>query len=196
MSNKFEIKRFTKGGVPIIAFWKEDKPNGVFSPWYNIEFYYRTNKFINISQWIAYRKAIKFNDQIIADKILLAKEPSTIKSLEAQITNFDQNVWLTCEYQELFEGNYLKFKQNDCERYALYETYEGLMLYASPYDRRWGIGMSEKEIQSTSMVEVYNVLTNGSKTIGTNIVGADNLLGKVLMDVRHKLKHENLIDSL
>lgn len=191
MLNKFDVKKFKKDGILCIPFWQEDKANGVFSPWHQTDFYYRAIKFINISQWMAYKKADRAGDRDTRDKILLAKEPAAIKRLESIIQNHDNEVWKYHEYQELIEGNYLKFKQNDKERYALYETSGGLILYASPYDKNWGMGMSDKDLQSANITEICQILKAGDIK-----GGSDNKLGKALMEVRHRLKHENFIDTI
>lgn len=191
MVNNYEIKRFKKDCYDIVTFWKEFQPNGIFSSWYNAEFILRTNKFINIEHWMAYRKAVIFNDNETRDKVLAATAPATINFLSRNVNNFVQEEWDKVKYNELEEGNYLKFRQNDCERFALYETNDALIMLASPYDKEFGMGMSENEIRKTSMTEIHNILK-----FGMSKGGADNLLGKALMAVRDRLKQDNFIDGI
>ncbi len=190
-SNKYQIKKFKKEGHDIITFLKEYQPNGIFSQWYNAEFYYRTVRFINIEHWMGYRKAVIFDDRDTQAKILLAKEPATINFLSRNVANFDQETWDAVKYNELEEGNYLKFKQNECERYALYETHEALIMYASQYDKEYGMGLTHAEIEKTSMEDIKNIISFGNAR-----GGADNLLGKAIMAARERLKHDNFIDGI
>ena len=188
MSN-YEISKFKKNNIDIVIFWKENKPNGIFSEWHQTEFYSKNNKFINIKQWMAFRKAVIFDDKESRDKILLAKEPATIIFLSRNVKNFDKETWNNIKYNELEEGNYLKFKQNNCERFALYDTGDSIIIYANPYNESLGIGMSDTEVMQLSKSVLKNMLYYSSKCTSSN------LLGKSLMAVRHRLRHENYLDN-
>ena len=74
----------------------------------------------------------------------------------------------------MIEGNYLKFSQNPHLRNYLINTGNRILVEASPYDRIWGIGISEKDaVQETP----------------NNWRGL-NLLGFALMEVRDRLQEK------
>ena len=95
-----------------------------------------------------------------------------------QVHNFDQKIWDENKYQIMFDANYYKFTQNPELKSELLFTEDAILAEASPYDKIWGIGLS----------------TQGIKGLYQDI-GAwkgENLLGKVLMDVREKIRREEM----
>jgi ribA/ribD-fused uncharacterized protein len=118
-----------------------------------------------------YRKALLFEDYAIADKILKEKFPKNIKALGRRISNFDEDVWSTNKIEIVTNGTYLKFSQNKDILRKLMATGDKILVEASPYDRIWGIGLSAR----------HKDAKNPSKWKG------QNLLGKILMDVRDQL---------
>lgn len=71
----------------------------------------------------------------------------------------------------VYEGNLLKFSQNPILKKFLMETKDLIIVEASPYDKIWGIGMSEDDS------DIHDEL----KWKG------QNLLGKAIMKVREQL---------
>lgn len=89
-----------------------------------------------------YRKAILFNDQEIADKVLLEPVPSKQKALGRKVKGFDNKTWNGVREKIVEEGNWWKFtrpKEGDLRKMLL-ETGDRLLVEASPYDKIWGVG--------------------------------------------------------
>jgi len=149
------------------------KQNGseIYSQWYICEFSENNNKYTSTEQYMMANKALLFNDREIYEKIMKNKNPSTIKNLGRSIKNFDANIWLKNRENIVFNGNLLKFSQNLNLKTKLISTYPLMLVEASPYDKIWGIGLSESQ---------------AIKTDPCNWPG-ENLLGKTLVKVRDQL---------
>lgn len=77
----------------------------------------------------------------------------------------DYKKWNDIKYKIVFEGNYYKFSQNPELAEILLATGDRILAEASATDKYWGIGLSKKD----ALVKEWK---------------GENLLGKVLMDVR------------
>lgn len=82
-----------------------------------------------------------FGDKEIAAEILLKKDPKDHKALGRKVKNFDSNVWDEKCKEIVYQGNYLKFTQNDMLLTQLLATCGTTLVEASPYDKIWGIGL-------------------------------------------------------
>lgn len=118
-------------------FW-----NGPFSQWYISPFTIDGQTFNTCEQWMMYNKAKMFGDGLSAIAIMHAKSPATQKKLGREVVNFDDAVWMQSAYDIVVVGNRAKFAQNPVPRAVLERTKGQLIVEASPYDRRWGIGMA------------------------------------------------------
>lgn len=121
-----------------------------------------------------YHKAIVFDDQEIADKIVLEPEPKKQRALGRKVKGFDNEKWKAKREEIVEEGNWWKFTQHKKGGMSkmLLETGDRLLVEASPYDRIWGVGYS-----------AANAEVNGANW-------GENLLGKALMRVRDRLHAE------
>ena len=63
----------------VIGFHSERKPYGFLSNWYLSKFSIGGKYFTSVEQWIMYSKAILFNDEVIASKIMCEIKPDKIK---------------------------------------------------------------------------------------------------------------------
>ena len=100
-----------------------------------------------------------------------------LKALGRKVSGFDQHIWDERKFDIVVAGNLLKFRQNmTCQRFLI-RTADKILVEASPYDRIWGIGLSEEDAR----------LMDPSEWPG------QNLLGKALMLVRERIfKKSNL----
>ncbi|KAE8452326.1 hypothetical protein EG329_001026 [Mollisiaceae sp. DMI_Dod_QoI] len=168
-----------------IYFWREyGTPHCYMSQWYlspftepAIKTHYKTAE-----QYMMHRKALLFNDPAIASQILATTSPKAQKSLGRKVKNFDQKVWEAERLKIVEEGTYLKFKfgsdrgEWEGEKVGLRErllgTSERELVEASPMDRTWGIGFTERFADERR--EDWGL----------------NLLGVALMSVRERLRAE------
>lgn len=104
-----------------------------------------------------YHKAIVFDDQEIADKIVLEPEPSKQKAMGRKVKGFDHSKWNAKREKIVEDGNWWKFtqpKEGDLRK-MLVETGDRLLVEASPYDRIWGIGYGAADAVSALFRTIY-----------------------------------------
>ena len=160
-----------------LFFWGAKKKNGVFSNFYSSPFTYTGKdsiryRFKNNEQFFMWSKAILFEDFEVAERILkVGDDPATAKKLGRAVKGFNAARWDSVRYEIMKEGLTLKFTQNPPLKEALISTGDAVLVEASPYDKIWGIGMSE-----------VSAIKAGESKWG------QNLLGKALMEVRESLK--------
>lgn len=128
-------------------------------------------KYSSAEQYMMYSKAILFNDDEIAKKIMISESPKECKALGRKVRNFDTVIWDKEKYSIVVRGNMAKFQQNEELKAYLFSTGEEEIVEASPFDRVWGIGIRV-----------------GDPRINDRSKWGSNLLGKALMEVREKLK--------
>lgn len=150
-----------------VLFW-----GSYFSNWYLREFDVDSITFNCAEQYFMYKKALYFNDTNIANKILNKKNPRDQKELGRKVLNFDKYTWDNVCYDIMKTGVKEKFSQNYDLKIKLINTGNRIIAEASPKDIIWGIGLDENNINALNM---------------KNWKG-QNLLGKILMDVREIIK--------
>lgn len=121
-------------------FWK-----GPLSNWHESPFILDNIKFNCGEQYMMYSKAKLFNDNIIAERILLTKNPKIQKSLGRQIKNFNNEIWDKECQNIMIKGLKVKFIQNPKCLDILYEVRNTILVEASPFDRIWGIGFDARD---------------------------------------------------
>ncbi len=84
----------------------------IYSQFYTCEFIIGEKKFNCAEQWMMYSKAIFFNDEETANKILNESSPKEIKQLGREVKNFDDNKWMIIAKDVVYMGNLNKFNQN------------------------------------------------------------------------------------
>ena len=123
-------------------------------------------------QYMMFQKAMLFNDRVMAESILLEKNPFGQQQLGRKVKGYHQATWDSFKYQIVWNGNWLKFTQHECLRDRILATGGKELVEASLVDKVWGIGLG---LDSPD-------LTNKEKWVGRN------LLGKSLMSVRFSLR--------
>ena len=150
--------------------------NGPFSQWYPSPFEIDGRLFINAEQFMMYNKAILFKDEDIAYKIMKSTNPKEQKALGRKVKNFNIETWsaepfgpkLSMAWSIVRKGSLNKFSQNPDLLKVLANTVGTTLVEASPYDKIWGIGLSE---------------LNSSRLSRDNWLGT-NWLGEILTNVR------------
>ena len=158
-----------------VFFW-----DGWLSNWHPAEIKIETGEetleFSNSEQLFVYLKAISFADEQTAKKILKdGSDPKKAKALGREVKNYDELEWRKDRERAMFQACYNKFKQNkDLRDKLLDKRFDGLhFVEGSPYDKVWGIGIH------------FNAASDDESTWQ-----GENLLGKVLDQVRDELKKD------
>jgi ribA/ribD-fused uncharacterized protein len=157
-------------------FWKNRSP---FTQWYPSKFRgivpvkenFSIFTFTRCEQYMMYRKAAIFGDWEIADLIMETDHPSLHLELGRKVKQFDLNKWNAVAKDIVYDGNLLKFSQNESLKATLFETSGTTLVEASPNDTVWGIGLSQDDPRALSR----------STWLGTN------WLGEALTEVRNNL---------
>jgi len=145
-------------------FW-----NGVFSNWHESHFEVDGVKYNCGEQYMMHQKAMTFNDQETANKILQAQSARRQKELGREVRNFNLAKWDLVKYELVKKGLREKFNQNPQLKKQLLK-YKGFQIVeASPDDTIWGIGFFECEA-------IQNIKNWG-----------ENLLGKILTELTLEL---------
>jgi ribA/ribD-fused uncharacterized protein len=155
--------------MEFIFFWKPDKGNyGWLSNWYISDFIVKNIKYTSVEQYIMSSKASLFNDKNIEQKIMSTADPNKQRSLGRKVKNFDNSIWDKNKEKILYTALQAKFTQDIELKKKLLSTKNKTLVEASPFDRIYGIGLSE---------------TN-PKALDKKTWRGQNLLGKTLMKVR------------
>lgn len=88
------------------------------------------------------------------------------------IPNFDEAKWSQIREDRMYQAVFQKFKQNPWLKKELLSTGNKMLVEASPYDKVWGIGLAPDDHRALDISQWRG----------------DNLLGKVLMDVRETFR--------
>jgi len=158
-----------------IFFSTHDKTTPIsktcLSQWYDSSFTENSTTYKTAEHYMMAKKAELFGDFKSLEKILKAPHPMQAKELGREITGFKEELWNKHKFDIVFQGNLLKFSQNQELKEFLINTKQRVLVEASPKDKIWGIGLSQRNIY----------LENPTKWQGKN------LLGFVLMRVRKEL---------
>lgn len=161
MKTKYPYNNYT-------FFW-----GGVHSQWYQSSFTINGVQFNCAEQYMMYSKAKLFGDEGRAIAIMNTPDPSAQKMHGRNVARFREELWNQFARTIVFRGNIAKYTQNDFLFKELLKTRDTLLVEASPQDRIWGIGLSEKDARDTPVKEWPG----------------ENWLGETLTDVREALMH-------
>ena len=158
--------------MEVICFHNPEEENGYLSNWYISNFIIDGIKFSSMEQYMMYKKAMYFQDDDTAKKILETDDVAKIKSLGRIVKNYDDNYWNGIRQIVVYEGLIEKFLQNNVLKEKLKATGNKVLAECAVKDRIWGIGLS---------------MTDSSRFDKSKWNG-ENLLGYSLMMVREKIK--------
>ncbi|MFR3529720.1 MAG: NADAR family protein [Lachnospiraceae bacterium] len=161
----------------MICFHNPDEENGYLSNWFLSEFTVGGITFSSMEQYMMYEKAVLFKDQTIAEKILQTDDVAKIKALGRTVHNFDDNVWAKEREGIVYNGVLEKFRQNPELAEKLERTDEEIIAECAVKDRIWGIGLSMED-ENRRCIDKWR---------------GQNLLGKILMQVREDIRHQNRV---
>ncbi len=173
-------------GTPLkyVTFWKADDgyENNMFSQWYkNKPFSVNGRTYITAEQYMMSEKALLFNDLDSYKRIMQESDPSKCKSLGRGVSGFVDSIWDNAFREILFHGNLGKLQSDINIVAALLETENAVLVEASPYDDKYGAGMSAKELLNSD--GSLKILPENWHKKGSS-KQAENNLGFVLMGIR------------
>lgn len=145
---------------------------GVLSNFEKCYIKYKGHLFATTEQAFMWEKAIFFNDHESASKILKEENPAKAKKLGREVKNFDDSKWSKVCYEIMYLINYEKYFQNTRLKNILLNTGDKILVEANPRDTRWAIGLSAED----------------DRVLDESQWQGENLLGKVLMELRKDLK--------
>lgn len=155
----------------IIGFHNPEEEYGFLSNWYLSEFQVDDMKYSSMEQYMMYQKAVLFQDNDIAEQIMMTDQVGAIKGLGRNVRHYDEHVWNGRRQIIVYRGLTEKFMQNSALREELLATGEAVLAECAVQDRIWGIGLSMKDERRFDMREWQG----------------QNLLGYALMEVRAQL---------
>lgn len=155
----------------IICFHNPDEENGFLSNWYHSDFSADGIHFSSMEQYMMYKKAVRFNDKAIAERILEIQDVSQIKALGRMVAGYDDNIWSGIRQITVYQGLLEKFSQNDELKDKLLKTGNSVLAECAVKDTIWGIGLSMRDPDRLEMAKWKG----------------KNLLGYTLMMVRERI---------
>lgn len=162
----------------MICFHNPQEENGYLSNWYMSEFTVDGIKFSSMEQYMMYEKALLFQDQETAAKILQTDNVAEIKALGRAVQHFNDKIWIKMREEIVYRGMLEKFRQNSELAEKLEQTGEDIIVECAVKDRIWGVGLSMKD-ENRLCIDKWR---------------GQNLLGKVLMRVREDIRRQNKVD--
>lgn len=172
----------------IIFFHKPEEENGFLSNLYPSEFRYVNFQFENAEQYLTFMKAHICGDEAAEEEVMKVEEPRRIRRMRRRMDQENETaqlLWPQIRREVARWGVRQKFLQNKDLHDLLLETNYSLLAEASDANEVWAIGMPMDE---------YRKYKPGNWP-------GQNLMGKVLMDVRRELRvwetvhEENILDG-
>ena len=146
-----------------------------FSQWAEGDFSVDGTKYNCAEQYMMAQKAETFNDKDSLEKIMKAKDPKIQKAIGRKVKNYVDEIWKEKRYDIVKKANIAKFSQIPEARSFMKKTGNKIIVEGSPYDKIWGVGLHYKD----------------DKILDEKLWRGENLLGKVLMEVRKEIFGEN-----
>lgn len=164
-----------------VFFWKEDPMCNFtrckikFADPYFVPIEDDALEFTSSEQLFMWFKAVYFGDHSTAEKILNSRTPAEARKLGRQVQNYDDHRWDKVRVDYMRRAVHCKFMQNpELQKQLLDTKYDGkTFVEAAYYDRIWGIGYNEED------------------ALGNIAYWGRNELGKILTELRNKLKSLN-----
>jgi ribA/ribD-fused uncharacterized protein len=99
--------------------------------------------FKNSEQAFMFEKALYFEDFETAEKCIIETDPKKVKKLGREVSNFNADKWDEVSFDKMYNVCFHKYTFNKEAHKALIETGNRILVEASPYDLKWGVGLSK-----------------------------------------------------
>ncbi|CAD7973578.1 unnamed protein product [Amoebophrya sp. A25] len=140
-----------------------------------------------VEQEMMYEKALLFNDQETADKILKEKDPGKVKQLGREVRNYDDEIWCQKRYGVVLRAVRAKFFQDSELATILRKSGKKIIVEAAWYDKVWGVGFSEYGDGTNDKRGIKWQGVEDKFDVGPTEWSGTNLLGRALMQVREEV---------
>ena len=158
--------------MKVIGFHNPDEAYGFLSNWYLRKFSVDGIVFSSMEQYMMYKKAVVFNDSLIAEEIMKSDDVALIKALGRKVAGYNDSVWNGIRQVIIYKGLIEKFRQNEELKDELLATDGCILAECAVKDTIWGIGLS----------------MNDERRNDPGAWKGQNLLGYTLMLVRDELR--------
>lgn len=125
-----------------VFFWGNQD---IYSQWYKAGFTIGNVTYNCCEQFMMAEKARLFNDLDTLALIMATNDPKKQKALGRQVKGYDDVKWREHAKMAVYRGNYAKFTQNPLLAAEMLQHRGKTFVEASPYDKVWGIGMTEDD---------------------------------------------------
>ncbi|MCR5587330.1 MAG: TIGR02452 family protein [Lachnospiraceae bacterium] len=164
---------YVKEPPKFIGFLQPNKEYGFLSNSFRCEFTDNNGvKYTSVDQYLMYQKALTFNDEEAAKRIIAVNDPAVVRDFGRKVRNYDDEIWKGKRQLILNDAIQMKFSQNAGLQGMLVNTGDALLAECNPHEATYGIGVS--------------IFTKGIDN-KENWDGA-NLTGHTLMNYRDKVK--------
>ena len=154
----------SKTNEEVIAFFGELHP---LSNFHQCSFNLEDNMFHSSEQYIQWKKACFFGDNLAQERLLNSEDALECKNIAREIRDFNRANWNKAAEEQCFEGIKQKFFQNTGLLQFLIATGEKSLVESS-YDDTWGTGLPLSDPECLNKTKW--------KSIG--------ILGRTLMSIR------------
>lgn len=148
-----------------------------FNRWQNLDYPEGTDaticEFTSTEQGFMYYKALYFDNQELANKILNESNPDKCRKMGRQVKGYDDVKWSKIRYDIFYMLNYAKYTQDKHLQEKLLDPKfdNKIFVEASPIDKIWGIGYDE----------------NNPNIEYLTMYWGKNYLGRILTNIRKRL---------
>ena len=121
--------------MEVVCFHNPDEENGYLSNWYLSEFCIENIMFSSMEQYMMYKKATVFHDEIIARKILEQDNVAEIKKLGRSVSGYNDSYWNGVRQIIVYNGLKEKFSQDMELKSRLLDTGQAIIAECAVRDR-------------------------------------------------------------
>lgn len=171
------LNRASYGMSKLVVFYKTNQPYSNFHP---CCFELDGRRFTTSEHAMMYCKAMLFDDEETAEKIVAASHPKKAKSLGRKVAGFTDDVWKQHREAVMERVLYAKFSQNERLKAKLMNVpRDCLFVEASPHDRVWGVGLSQVQAESGHPFRGLNLLGKCLDRVKCRLHGESQLVDDV-----------------
>ncbi len=164
--------------LKFVFFWSHESPltlglgPWILSQWYPASLVVDGLRYPTAEHWMMAEKARLFGDDEALERVMAAAHPGEAKAIGGEVRWFEQGIWDEHREGIVEAGNAHKFKQNPELAEWLGRTGDRVLVEASPRDRIWSCGLSERDPNIESVAAWPGL----------------NLMGFALMRVRARME--------